>query len=257
MPDSTPSHRSGGAALIHTHDVHKTYYVGDIAVPAVRGVSIDVPRHQFLAIMGPSGSGKSTFMHLLGCLDRPDRGLYMLDGVDIAGLSKRELAALRNRKIGFVFQSFNLLSRTTVLDNVALPLTYQGVSRRERRRLAAEMLDRVGLADRSHHHTNQLSGGQQQRVAVARALVTRPVLLLADEPTGNLDSRTSVEIMALMQELNRDTGLTIAVVTHEMDIAAHAQRVVTFRDGVIHGDVVMQEVRDAIAENRAMAASRA
>lgn len=231
--------------LIRVRDLHKTYYIGEIEVPAVRGVDLDIFRGQFVGIMGPSGSGKSTFMHLLGCLDHSDRGRYELDGQDVTRLSKRNLARLRNRRIGFVFQSFNLLSRTTVLDNVAMPLTYQGLRRSERRRRAAAMLDRVGLGDRTRHHSNQLSGGQQQRVAIARALVTRPVLVLADEPTGNLDTATGIEIMRIMQELNREEGLTIALVTHEADIALYTQRVVFFRDGKIYSDVINKDVQDA------------
>jgi putative ABC transport system ATP-binding protein len=219
--------------------------VGEVDIPAVCGISLTIPKGQFVAIMGPSGSGKSTFMHLLGCLDRYDRGEYYLGGAAIANLSKRELASIRNRQIGFVFQSFNLLTRTTVLDNVALPLAYRGLRRRERRRQAAEMLDRVGLADRADHHANQLSGGQQQRVAIARALITDPLLLLADEPTGNLDTRTGMEIMALLQELNRDGGLTIALVTHEVEIAKYAQRSVTFRDGRIASDTLNSDVMAA------------
>jgi putative ABC transport system ATP-binding protein len=233
--------------LIAAKDIWKTYHVGEVDIPAVRGVSLTIPPGQFVAIMGPSGSGKSTFMHLLGCLDRCERGEYRLEGTLISGLSKRALAALRNRRIGFVFQSFNLLARTTVLDNVALPLTYQGLRRRERRRRASEMLQRVGLADRATHHSNQLSGGQQQRVAIARALITDPILLLADEPTGNLDSRTGTEIMALLQQLNRQTGLTIILVTHEPDIAQYAQRCVTFRDGLVESDVLSHFVKDAKA----------
>ncbi len=231
--------------LIRVRDLHKTYYIGDIEVPAVRGVDLEIARGQFVGIMGPSGSGKSTFMHLLGCLDHCDRGRYELDGQEVTRLSKRDLARLRNRRIGFVFQSFNLLSRTTVVDNVAMPLTYQGVRRAERRRRAAEMLDRVGLGDRMRHHSNQLSGGQQQRVAIARALVTRPVLVLADEPTGNLDTATGIDIMRILQELNRDEGLTIALVTHEADIALYTQRVVFFRDGKIYSDVMNKDVQDA------------
>jgi len=242
--DSSPADDS---PLVEVRDVWKTYHVGEVDVPAVRGVSLTIPAGQFLAIMGPSGSGKSTFMHLLGCLDRCDSGEYRLSGTLVSRLSKRELASLRNRRLGFVFQSFNLLSRTTVLDNVALPLTYQSVSRRERRKLAAEMLDRVGLADRAMHHSNQLSGGQQQRVAIARALITRPILLLADEPTGNLDSRTGIEIMALLQQLNKESGLTIALVTHEPDIARFTQRCVTFRDGRVASDIVNHAVEDASA----------
>jgi len=236
---------SNGAPLIDTVDVYKTYYLGEVSVPAVRGVSLRVEYGQFVAIMGPSGSGKSTFMHLLGCLDRCDRGAYRLAETDVTRLSRKELARLRNDRIGFVFQSFNLLSRTSVLDNVALPLTYQGVGRGERRRRAAEMLERVGLGNRLMHHPNQLSGGQQQRVAIARSLVTKPVLLLADEPTGNLDSRTGVEIMALLQQLNEQTGLSIILVTHEPDIAAHTGRIVTFHDGRIASDVINTDYRRA------------
>jgi putative ABC transport system ATP-binding protein len=233
--------------LIEARGIWKTYHVGEVDVPAVRGVSLTIPSGQFLAIMGPSGSGKSTFMHLLGCLDRCDSGEYRLCGILVNRLSKRELAAVRNRRLGFVFQSFNLLSRTTVLDNVALPLTYQGVKRRDRRKLAAEMLERVGLADRAMHNSNQLSGGQQQRVAIARALITKPILLLADEPTGNLDTRTGIEIMALLQQLNMESGLTIALVTHEPDIARYTQRCVTFRDGRVASDVMNPHVEDAAA----------
>ncbi len=231
--------------IIRVRDMYKTYHIGEISVPAVRGVSLELLSGQFVAIMGPSGSGKSTFMHLLGCLDRCDKGQYELGGEDVTRLSKKELAALRNRKIGFVFQSFNLLSRTTVLDNVALPLSYAGVRRRERRARAAEMLTLVGLGDRMMYLSNQLSGGQQQRVAIARALITRPMILLADEPTGNLDSKTGIEIMAILQKLNRETGLTIALVTHEPDIAEYAERVVTFRDGEICSDVTNDDVRIA------------
>lgn len=222
--------------IVRVRDIRKTYFVGEVSVPAVRGMSLEIYHGELVAIMGPSGSGKSTLMHVLGALDRADRGQYWLDGIEISELSKRQLSRIRNEKLGFVFQSFNLLARTTVLDNVALPLTYAGVGRRERRRRAAEMLDRVGLADRSHHHTNQLSGGQQQRVAIARSLVTEPVLLLADEPTGNLDSRTGNEIMALMQHLNEDDGLTIILVTHEPEISQFARRVIAVKDGLIASD---------------------
>lgn len=239
--------------LVDTRGLWRIYRVGEVSVPAVCGVSLSIPAGQFLAVMGPSGSGKSTFMHLLGCLDRCDQGEYWLDGELISRLTKRELAAIRNRSIGFVFQSFNLLSRTTVLDNVALPLTYQGERRRERRRRAAEMLERVGLTDRASHHSNQLSGGQQQRVAVARALVTNPVLLLADEPTGNLDTKTGIEIMALLQGLNRETGLTVVLVTHESDIAQYAQRCVTFRDGRIESDKMNDDVQEASVKSKAAA----
>lgn len=246
MLERAPVASRQNASLIRVHDLWKTYHIGEIKVPAVRGVSLEIPQGQFVAIMGPSGSGKSTFMHMLGCLDRPDRGQYQLAGVDVTHMSKRELAALRNAKIGYVFQSFNLLSRTTVLDNVALPLTYSNVPRRSRRERAAKLLEQVGLADRTMHLSNQLSGGQQQRVAIARALVTNPVLLLADEPTGNLDSRTGVEIMALLQSLNREAGLSIVLVTHEPDIAEYAARVVTFRDGEICSDVLNEHARDAV-----------
>ncbi len=240
-PGSLPGHRTRNAALndstlVVVRDVHKTYDTGEVQVHAVRGVTLNMESGEFVAIMGPSGSGKSTFMHILGCLDRPDRGEYRLDGQDVARLSKRQLASLRNQRLGFVFQAFNLLPRTSIVDNVALPLMYQGLPRRERRKRASAMLERVGLGDRLRHHPNQLSGGQQQRVAIARALVTDPLLLLADEPTGNLDSRTSVEVMALLQALNREEGLTIAVVTHEPDIARFAGRHVVFRDGLIHRD---------------------
>jgi putative ABC transport system ATP-binding protein len=224
--------------LIDIRDAWKVYHVGEVQVPAVRGVSLSVSHGEFVAVTGPSGSGKSTFMHLLGCLDRLSSGSYRFEGEPVQRLSRVELARLRNRRIGFVFQSFNLLSRTTIVDNVALPLIYQGVGRRERRRRAVELLDRVGLGDRLRHHTNQLSGGQQQRVAIARALVTRPAMLLADEPTGNLDTRTSTEIMDLFQQLNRDEGITVVLVTHEAEIAAFARRHVAFRDGLIVEDVI-------------------
>jgi putative ABC transport system ATP-binding protein len=222
--------------LIAVREAWKSYFIGDNEVQAVRGVSLTVPRGQFIAITGASGSGKSTFMHLLGCLDRLDRGQYLFEGRAVERLSRRQLAQVRNRRIGFGFQSFNLLSRTSILYNVALPLAYQGVGRRERQRLAAAMLERVGLSDRLRHHPNQLSGGQQQRVAIARALVTQPAIVLADEPTGNLDTATSREIMHLFQQLNRDEGVSVILVTHEPDIAAYAQREVCFRDGQILRD---------------------
>ncbi len=230
MPDPVPP---ALAPLIDVRDAHKTYHIGDINVAAVCGVSMSVPYGQFVAVTGASGSGKSTFMHLLGCLDRLDAGTYRFEGTPVDRLSRRELAALRNRRIGFVFQAFNLLPRTTIVDNVALPLVYQGARRRDRRRRAAEMLERVGLADRLRHRPNQLSGGQQQRVAIARALVTHAPIILADEPTGNLDSATSIEIMTLFQMLNREQNVSIIVVTHEPEIAAFAQRHVVFRDGRI------------------------
>jgi ABC-type lipoprotein export system ATPase subunit len=227
---------SNGHPLIEVRDLHKTYHVGEVAVPAVCGVSLSIVRGQFVAITGHSGSGKSTLMHVLGCLDRCDRGSYLLDGLDVTRMSRRQLARVRNRKIGFVFQSFNLLARTTVLDNVALPLAYASVGRKERRRRAAAFLELVGLSDRAAHRSNQLSGGQQQRVAIARSLVTDPILLLADEPTGNLDTRTSAEIMTLLRKFNEQSGLTIVLVTHEADIAAYARRTITIRDGLIASD---------------------
>ncbi len=225
-------------SLIDIVDAWKVYTLGEVQVPAVRGVALKVSRGEFVAITGPSGSGKSTFMHLLGCLDRLSSGTYRFENQPIHQLSKLQLSRLRNRRIGFVFQSFNLLSRTTIVDNVALPLVYQGVKKKDRRRLAAELLERLGLGDRLRHHTNQLSGGQQQRVAIARALITRPAMLLADEPTGNLDTKTSHEIMTLFQQLNRNEGITVVVVTHEAEIAAFAKRHVMFRDGLIVQDVM-------------------
>jgi len=224
--------------LIDIADAWKVYHVGEMQVPAVRGVSLRVSSGEFVAITWSSGSGKSTFMHLLGCLDRLSSGTYRFEGQPIQELSRLQLARLRNRRIGFVFQSFNLLARTTIVDNVALPLIYQGVGRSERRKRATELLGRIGLGDRLRHHTNQLSGGQQQRVAIARALVTRPAMLLADEPTGNLDTKTSQEIMSLFQRLNRDEGITVVVVTHEAEIASFARRHVMFRDGLIVQDVL-------------------
>ncbi len=226
------------SAIISIQDAWKSYHIEEVEIPAVRGISLSIPAGQFVAVTGASGSGKSTFLHVVGCLDRLDRGEYLFEGRAVQGLSRRQLAVLRNRRIGFVFQSFNLLARTSILDNVALPLTYQGVRRGERRRRAAEMLDRVGLRERVKHHPNQLSGGQQQRVAVARALVTRPAVLLADEPTGNLDSATSREIMALLQAINREQNVSIVLVTHESDIAAFAGRQVAFCDGQIVRDVL-------------------
>ncbi len=221
--------------IIRIDAVTKVYRMGDVEVRALDGVSLDVPEGQFIAIMGASGSGKSTLMNIIGCLDRPTSGRYELDGTDVSKLDRDALARIRNRTIGFVFQSFNLLSRTSAIENVELPLLYAGVHRRDRERRAAEALERVGLGTRVGHHPNQLSGGQQQRVAVARALVGQPRVILGDEPTGNLDSHTSVEIMALFQELGR-SGMTVVVVTHEPDIAAYAQRVIVVRDGRILSD---------------------
>jgi len=224
-----------GAELIRTRDLARTYRVGDMEVRALDGVTLEIVAGEFVAVMGPSGSGKSTFMNVLGCLDRPTRGEYFFDAHPVAALPDDALAAFRNRYIGFVFQNFNLLPRTSALENVELPLIYAGVAARERSARAGEMIAKVGLAARAHHQPAQLSGGQQQRVAIARALVTRPRLILADEPTGALDSRTSLEIMALLQELNR-TGMTVVIVTHETDIARFARRVLRFRDGRIVAD---------------------
>lgn len=221
--------------LIDVREVKKDYELGETTVHALRGVDVRIARGEFVAIMGASGSGKSTFMNIVGCLDRPTSGSYLLDGTDVSGLTKKELAGVRNRKIGFVFQGFNLLARTTALENTELPMLYSRTARQERERRAREALALVGLADRGDHYPSQLSGGQQQRVAIARALANRPSLLLADEPTGNLDSRTSVEVMEIFQRLNGD-GLTIVLVTHEPDISQFAGREIVFRDGHIRRD---------------------
>jgi putative ABC transport system ATP-binding protein len=224
--------------LIEVQELTKVYGTDDAEVRALDGVSAGVERGEFVAVMGPSGSGKSTLMNILGCLDRPTSGAYLLDGRDVSGLSKNELADVRNQKIGFVFQSFNLLPRLSALGNVMLPLLYnsrEGLSAEERERRAVAALESVGLGNRLHHRPNQLSGGQQQRVAIARALVNRPPLILADEPTGNLDSKSSVEIMDLLHELHAQ-GVTVAMVTHEPDIAAHAQRVICVKDGKVISD---------------------
>jgi putative ABC transport system ATP-binding protein len=221
--------------IVELLDIRRDYLLGEQRVAALRGISFGVAPGEFVAIMGASGSGKSTCMNILGCLDRPTGGRYLLDGTDVSNLDGDALAGIRNRKIGFIFQGFNLLPRTSALENVALPLIYSHVPGRQRRERALAALDRVGLADRADHTSTQLSGGQQQRVAIARALANEPVLVLADEPTGNLDSATSEEIMALFGELNRG-GITIIMVTHEADVAAHAGRVLTFRDGQIVSD---------------------
>ncbi|HEY6306820.1 MAG TPA: ABC transporter ATP-binding protein [Candidatus Angelobacter sp.] len=221
--------------VIQVQDIHKVYAMGETQVHALRGVSVEIKRGEFVAIMGASGSGKSTFMNILGCLDKPNSGRYLLEATDVAQLDKRTLAAIRNRKIGFVFQGFNLLARTTALENTELPTLYARIDKMERHRRALEALQMVGLAERTDHFPSQLSGGQQQRVAIARALVNQPSILLADEPTGNLDSRTSVELMEIFQSLN-DRGLTIILVTHEHDIAQFAKRSIVFRDGKIRRD---------------------
>src|SRR5215208_2371468 len=223
-------------AMIQVRDLCKTYQMGEIEVPALRGVSFEIGRGELVAIMGPSGSGKSTLMNLLGCLDTPTAGQYLLDGLPVDQLDRNLLASVRNRKIGFVFQQFNLLARQTALENVALPLVYLGgVPAEERLDRARQVLQQVGLGDRMDHKPKELSGGQQQRVAIARALITRPALLLADEPTGNLDSKSSIEIMALFEKLHKQ-GMTVVVVTHEPDIAAHAQRVISVHDGLLYSD---------------------
>jgi putative ABC transport system ATP-binding protein len=237
--------------VISVRDLVKTYVVGEVTVRALRGANLDVEAGEFVAVTGPSGSGKSTLMHILGCLDRPTSGQYFLDGKDVSRMSKDELASVRNRKIGFVFQGFNLLSRTSALDNVELPLLYNGGSRMktaERHRRAMEALNAVNLGDRSHHYPNQLSGGQQQRVAIARALINQPSIILADEPTGNLDTRTSIEVMGIFQRLNVERGITIVLITHEMDIAEYGTRLVRFRDGKIQLDQKIPQRRDAASE---------
>jgi putative ABC transport system ATP-binding protein len=235
------------AAVIKLEDVHKTYHTGEVDVYAVRGVSLDITPGEFVAIMGASGSGKSTMMNIIGCLDRPTEGHYFLDGVDVSHLDRDELAAIRNKKLGFVFQGFNLLSRTSALENVELPMLYnrEHLSATVQREHALHALQIVGLADRADHHPNQLSGGQQQRVAIARGLVNNPAVLLADEPTGNLDTRTSVEVMGVFQKLNNE-GITIVMVTHELDIAAFTKRNIIMRDGVVVNDTLVE--RRSIAE---------
>lgn len=236
--------------VIQLDHIHKTYTMGDVNVHALRGVSLTIREGEFVAIMGASGSGKSTTMNIIGCLDRPTKGTYILDGQDVSEMSKDERADIRCEKIGFVFQGFNLLSRTSALENVELPMLYAGLESGERHRRALEALAAVGLAGREQNHPNQLSGGQQQRVAVARSLVNNPALILADEPTGNLDSRTSVEVMEIFQRLNRERGITLVLVTHEPDIAQYAQRVVVFKDGRIKRDYQIQDQRDAAEELR-------
>lgn len=246
QPDAPP--------VIQLDHIHKTYTMGDVDVHALRGVSLTIREGEFVAIMGASGSGKSTTMNIIGCLDRPTRGQYILDGQDVSEMSKDERADIRCQKIGFVFQGFNLLSRTSALENVELPMLYAGVNSAERHQRAMDALAAVGLTGREQNHSNQLSGGQQQRVAVARSLVNNPALILADEPTGNLDSRTSVEVMEIFQRLNRERGITLVLVTHEPDIAEYAQRVVVFKDGKIKKDYQIENQRDAAEELRNMPA---
>jgi putative ABC transport system ATP-binding protein len=241
--------------VISVKDLVKTYTVGEVIVRALRGADLDVEAGEFVAVTGPSGSGKSTLMHILGCLDRPTSGRYILDGKDVSRMSKDELAIIRNRKIGFVFQGFNLLSRTTALDNVELPLLYNGGAKlktADRHKRAMAALTAVGLADRYNHYPNQLSGGQQQRVAIARALVTQPTILLADEPTGNLDTRTSIEVMGIFQRLNVERGITVLLITHETEIAEYGTRLVRFRDGRIQVDQPVLKRRDAAKELAAL-----
>ena len=245
---------SPGNIVISVRNLVKTYIVGEVEVRALRGVSLEVETGEFLSVTGPSGSGKSTLMHILGCLDRPTSGQYILDGQDVSEMSKDELAAVRNKKIGFVFQGFNLLSRTTALDNVELPMLYGGGKLRasERRKRAMDCLTMVGLGDRADHHPTQLSGGQQQRVAIARALVTNPSILLADEPTGNLDTRTSIDVMGIFQRLNLERNITVLLITHEHDIAEYGSRIVTCRDGHIVSDKPVTERRLAEDELKAL-----
>jgi putative ABC transport system ATP-binding protein len=231
--------------VVRLERIHKTYHLGDIDVHALRGVSLEIKRGEFVAIMGPSGSGKSTIMNIIGCLDRPTRGNYFLEESDVSKVDKAGLADIRNKRIGFVFQSFNLVPRTSALENVELPLVYAGIAGAERTRRARAALEEVGLADRERNMPNQLSGGQQQRVAIARALINNPSLILADEPTGALDTRTSVEVMEIFQRLNQERNLTVLVVTHEADIAQYASRIIQFRDGKIRRDFAVENRKNA------------
>lgn len=241
--------------VISVRDLTKTYHLGDHSVHALRSISLDVEPGEFVAVIGPSGSGKSTLMHILGCLDQPTSGQYFLDGRDVSRLTDDEISLVRNRQIGFVFQGFNLLTRTSALENVELPLLY-GISNTpaaERRRRAMEALTAVGLESRADHHPNQLSGGQQQRVAIARALLNNPSILLADEPTGNLDSKTSVEVMEIFQSLQRERGITIVLITHEMDVAQYGSRIISFKDGSVVADCSNNNRRHATGELEDMA----
>jgi len=235
-------------SLIQVRDMVKVYSLGEVDVPALRGVSLSIDQGEFVAIMGASGSGKSTFMNILGFLDQPTSGQYLLEGIHGENLSRDELAEIRNRKIGFVFQGFNLLARTAALENVELPLIYAGTSASKRKEVAEKALSSVGLKGREHHHPSQLSGGEQQRVAIARALVNQPSILLADEPTGNLDSKTSEEVMGIFQRLNQDMGITIIMITHESDIASFARRVILFKDGKVVDDRKNLSPRTAVSK---------
>lgn len=237
--------------VISVRDLTKVYHMGDFEVHALRGITLDVEPGEFVAIMGASGSGKTTFMNIIGCLDRPTSGQYLLDGIDVSRLSRDELARVRNKKVGFVFQGFNLLARTTALENVELPMMYNHTPTKEMKKRGMEALKAVGLNGREDHRPNQLSGGQQQRVAIARALVNNPSLMLADEPTGNLDSRTSIDVMTIFQRLSRE-GKTIILITHEADIAKYAKRIVTFKDGRIQQDRPVEAPRDAEEELRTL-----
>lgn len=221
--------------IIHLQDIRKNYYMGKQALQVLKGIDLDIHKNEYVALMGPSGSGKSTLMNILGCLDSPTGGLYVLNGHDVSKMEDNDLADIRNKEIGFVFQQFNLLPRLTAVDNVALPLVYAGIPKKRRTEMAMEVLNKVGLADRSHHKPNELSGGQSQRVAIARALVNNPSIILADEPTGNLDTKTSIEIMDIFGQIQQ-AGNTVVLVTHEEDIANHAHRVVRLRDGLIESD---------------------
>ena len=247
------------STVISVKNLVKTYVVGEVQVRALRGINLDVERGEFIAVSGASGSGKSTFMHIVGCLDKPTSGTYLLDGQDVSRMSKDALAVVRNKKIGFVFQGFNLLSRTSALDNVELPLLYGNIGLKtvDRHKRAIEMLELVGLGNRSDHHPNQLSGGQQQRVAIARALINNPSILLADEPTGNLDTRTSIEVMGIFQRLNQERGITVVLITHEVDIAEYGTRMVTFRDGQVVADKAVARRRMALDELAALPTAEA